>query len=147
MSPPLHSPPSPLMSSSSMSSCLWASRFPIRIENAPGLLLLLPSVELEAAVVVSALFESRFCVVVVAAVVAVILAVVVLVVVVVVVVVVVADVVLRRGRVFCLAGLCRLAGEPPELVLVEVEDPAAAAAVQPLELHEVEVEEPPDGLS
>ena len=129
-----------------MSSCLWASRFPIRIENEPGLLLLLPSVEFEAAVVVSALFESRFCVVV-AAVVAVILAVVVLVVVVVVVVVVVADVVLRRGRVFCLAGLCRLAGEPPELVLVEVEDPAAAAAVQPLELHEVEVEEPPDGLS
>ena len=126
-----------------MSSCLWASRFPIRIENAPGLLLLLPSVELEAAVVVSALFESRFCVVV-AVVVVVVLAVVVLVVV---VMVVVADVVLRRGRVFCLAGLCRLRGEPPELVLVEVEDPAAAAAVQPLELHEVEVEEPPDGLS
>ena len=126
-----------------MSSCLWASRFPIRIENEPGLLLLLPSVEFEAAVVVSALFESRFCVVV-AVVVVVVLAVVVLVVV---VMVVVADVVLRRGRVFCLVGLCRLGGEPPELVLVEVEDPAAAAAVQPLELHEVEVEEPPDGLS
>ena len=125
-----------------MSSCLWASRFPIRIENEPGLLLLLPSVEFEAAVVVSALFESRFCVVV--AVVVVVLAVVVLVVV---VMVVVADVVLRRGRVFCLVGLCRLGGEPPELVLVEVEDPAAAAAVQPLELHKVEVEEPPDGLS
>ncbi len=47
---------------------------------------------------------------------------------------------LRRAGAF----RCEALG-PPELVLVEVDEPAAAAEVHPLELQDVEVEAPPDG--
>ena len=73
--------------------------------------------------------------------------VVVIVVVVVVVVIAVLVVVLLRGRLVLPSGLCLWLGLAPELVLVDVDDPAEAAAVQPAELQDVEVDDPPEGLS
>ena len=58
---------------------------------------------------------------------------------------VVVDAVCCLFETFFLPGFSLEAAPPPELVLVEVEDPAAAAAVQPAELQDVEVEDPPDG--